>query len=102
MSRSALMGPKLFLTCSTRSTSSSAVWGPTIRSWGMEASATARPRPHPGDVGVERHRDEDRETEIEVEVVRADSLEVQAILEDPQEDGPDERSDHRARSPLEE
>src|SRR6202012_885326 len=102
MSRSALIGPKLFLTCSIRSTSSSADWGPTIRSWGMDTSATARPRSDPGDIGVERHRDQDGETEIEVEVVRADALEVQAVLEDPEEDGADERSDHGARSALQE
>src|ERR1700761_4146235 len=66
MSRSALIGPNDFLTCSTRSTSSWAVCGPTIRSWGTETSATARPRSHPGDVRVERHRDQDRDTEVEV------------------------------------
>src|ERR1700743_1499498 len=63
MSRSALIGPKLFLTCSTRSTSSSAVWTPTIRSSGTLTSATARPDPHALDVGVERHRDQDRDAE---------------------------------------
>ena len=39
MSRSALIGPKLFLTCATSSTSSLGRRGRTIRSAGMEASA---------------------------------------------------------------
>src|SRR6266487_4319270 len=81
MSRSAVIGPKLLRTCSTRSTSSGAEVGPTIFSFVSVASATAGTGSHPGDVCVERHRDQDRETQIQVEVVCAYAFDVQPVAQ---------------------
>src|SRR5436305_12753028 len=100
MSRTAVIGPKLLATCSTRSTSSGADVGPTTISVAAGASATARTRSHPRDVRVERHRDQDREAQVEQEVVGADALDVQPFLENPQEDRADEGSHDGARSTL--
>src|SRR3954453_5507964 len=99
MSRRAVVGPKLLTTFSTRSTSSSAVVAPTTFSTGV-TSATARPRSHPRDVGVERHRDQNGQTQIEVEVIGADALDVQPVAQHPEEDRPDQPTDHGARTSL--
>src|SRR5437868_4690785 len=74
MSRSAVVGPNDLVTCSTRSTSSSARDGPTIFSGGISALATARSGAHARHVRVEGHRDQDRQAEVQVEVVGAHAL----------------------------
>src|SRR3954464_5435086 len=63
MSRSAVTGPKRFVTCSTRRTSSGARW------LSLVTSGTAAPLAHAADVDVDAHRDQDRQAEDEVEVV---------------------------------
>src|SRR4029077_6703710 len=75
MSRSAVTGPNLLDTCSTRRTSP--------RSSPDSAIATALP--HSTDVGVDAHRDQDGQPEDEVEVVGVDPLQNEAVAQDPEE-----------------
>src|SRR3954468_2296306 len=81
MSRSAVTGPKRLDTCSTTRTSS---------------AGTAAPLSYPPDVHVDDHRDQDRDAEDEVQVVRVDALEYQAVTQDAQEEGAEERADRGA------
>src|SRR2546430_17554580 len=87
MSRSAVVGPNDLVTCSTRSTSSSARDGPTIFSAGVSALATARSPAHAGHGRVEGHRDQDRQAEGQGEEVGAPTLDVEPAPGDPQETG---------------
>src|ERR1700729_2368303 len=94
MSRSAIVGPKRLAMCWTRRTSSSAVAGATIRS-PAKVSATAGSPAHARDVDVDGHCDDDRDPEVEIDVVGADALDDQAIVEDAEEQRPDEGTDYR-------
>src|SRR5438067_930698 len=119
-SRSAMVGPKRFAMCSTRSTSSGAVLGPTIRcipsdrssafgvsnpgafwpsgsgGFGTSWSAMARAPAHPAYIHIDRHCDQDRESQVQVEVVRTDPLQNQAVLKDAQEQRADQSPDDGA------
>src|SRR6476646_1021572 len=81
MSRSAVTGPNRFAMCSTRSTSSGAVEGPTALACGVAASATARRPPADAtDVHVGCHRDDHGEAGVEQQVVGLHALQDQAVL----------------------
>src|SRR6202165_399188 len=88
-SRSAVTGPKRLAMCSTRRTSSGAELGGTIVA--VTGSATAMSPPHTSHVHVRGHRHHHRETGVEQQIVRIDALQDQAILEDPEEDGAEDR-----------
>src|SRR5918999_4398433 len=82
-SRSATTGPKRFVRCSTRRTS----------------SATGLTSPDTADVGVGGHRDDDRQAEVEAQVVSVDALDDQPVVEHAQEQRADQRADYGARAP---
>src|ERR1700722_4884053 len=120
MSRSAVTGPNFFVMCSTRSTSSGELRGGTTFSAGSTpasfasasvpppsiapapGSATAMSSPPALDEDVNRHRDDDRQPRVEQQVVRVDALQDQAVLEDPEEQCADQRTDNRARAARQE
>src|ERR1019366_3146012 len=81
MSRSAVVAPKLFAMCSTRSTSSGAEVGATTVSPASASSGTAGPLPHTLDIDVDRHGDQDREPQVQVQVVSVDALDDQAVVQ---------------------
>src|SRR5215218_8844658 len=93
-SRSAVIGPKPLLICSTRRTSFSPEVGATTRSAAASGSGNRSPPSHAADKYVCRHRDDDRGALIEAQVVGVHALDYQAVLQDPQEEGPDQRPDH--------
>src|SRR5689334_3624203 len=95
-SRSAVIGPKRLETCSSRSTSSSAVAGPTRCSPAVACSGTARPGPNPADEHIQEHCDDDRDAQVQVLVVGIDALERQPVLEDSDEESAQERADDGA------
>src|SRR5436190_16585686 len=97
--------------CSTFSTSSAST--PAL-SPATGASAMDRAPSDPLDEDVDRHRDQDRDPEVEVEVVGIDALDDQAVVEDAEKHGADQRpddgprpagqqgsADHRRGDPLE-
>src|SRR5665213_297354 len=100
-SRSAVTGPKLLAMCSTRKTSSGAATGATMCSAGIAWSAKARLPSRAPDVDVDPHGEQDRETEVEDEVVGVHAFDREAVLEDAQEEGADQRSDDGARAARE-
>src|SRR5215211_9539099 len=94
-SLSAVIGPKLLATCSTRNTS---------RSWPPGATAVSVPAVSTGnacalsnslDEDVQRHRDDDRDPQVQVQVVRVRALEDQPVVEDAEEERADQCADHR-------
>src|SRR6185437_2133311 len=140
MSCRAAMGPKLLAMRSTRSTSPPtpgseeddglAVPSPARASSAATCSAGSSgssgggpeddsgktgPRSHFLDEDVDRHHQDDGEPQVEVEVVGADALDDQAVVQDAEEQCPDQRAhdcsraaekqgaaDHRGRDRLEE
>src|ERR1700729_992609 len=91
-SRSAVTGPKRLAMCSTRSTSSSAAVGPTTFSAATVRSTTAVPPARALHVHVHAHRQDDGKAGVEQQVVSVHSLQDQAILENPQEEGANQRA----------
>src|ERR1700745_3653408 len=75
MSRSAVTGPNRFAMCSTRSTSSGELDGPTALAGGAAASAPARRPPADApDIDVGRHCDDHGEAGVEQQVVGLNAL----------------------------
>ena len=104
-SRNAVTGPKFLAMCSTRSTSSGGDRG-RARTESSAGRGGGRRRPlhgppHALHVDVRRHRQDDREAEVEQQVVGVHALQREAVLEDAQEQRPDQGADDRSRAARE-
>ena len=96
MPRSTTSAPKRLVTPRTSSAKFSAAEADVV---GSVDSVLISGPPRTGDDSVElrvqHHREDDHDADPHVEVVRADPDQRQPILENSDQDGPDESSDHR-------